>query len=93
MKHIYGIVAIFMDMESPMIRTTVDIPAPLYKKLKEQAVQQGCSIRDLLVSGVERVLLNPQRPRKRAIRFPLIDSPGPKVAMTNEQIYEHIEFP
>jgi hypothetical protein len=45
------------------IRTTLDIPAPVYRKLKEQAAQRGCSVRDLLLSGAERVLLHPQRPR------------------------------
>jgi hypothetical protein len=39
-----------------MIRTTVDIPAPVYRKLKEQAPQQGCSVSDLLLSGIDRVL-------------------------------------
>jgi hypothetical protein len=52
------------------IRTTVDIPAPIYRKLKEQAAQQGCSVRDLLLTGAERVLLNPQRPHKAASPFP-----------------------
>ena len=75
------------------IRTTLDIPAPLYRKLKEQAAQRGCSVRDLLLTGVERVLLSPQRPRRMQVRFPLIDSKGPKVTLSNERLYELIEFP
>jgi hypothetical protein len=81
-----------MDMRDS-IRTTLDIPAPIYRKLKEQAAQRGCSVRDLLLSGAERVLLYPQRPSKRQVRFPLIDSKGPKVALSNERLYELIEFP
>ena len=80
-------------MPKDAIRTTVDIPAPIYRKLKEQAAQQGCSVRDLLLTGAERVLLNPQRPRKRPVRFPLLDSKGPKVELTNQRLYELIEFP
>jgi len=80
-------------MPKSVIRTTVDIPAPLYRKLKEQAARQGCSIRDLVMHGIERALLNPQRPRRKPVRFPLIDSEGPKIELTNERLYELIEFP
>ena len=80
-------------MNKHAVRTTIDLPGPIYRKLKEQAARQGCSVRDLLLSGAERVLLNPQRPMKRAVQFPLIDSRGPKVKLTNEKLYELIEFP
>ena len=75
------------------IRTTIDIPAPIYRKLKEQAAQQGCSVRDLVAHGIERVLLKSERPQKGRIVFPLIRSNGPKVSLTNKQLYELIEFP
>jgi len=39
------------------VRTTVDIPAPVYRKLKEQAARQGCSVRELVTRGIDRVLL------------------------------------
>jgi hypothetical protein len=70
------------------IRTTIDIPSPVYRKLKEQAAQRGCSVRDLLLSGAQRVRLYPQRPKKRQVRFPLIDSKGPKVRFINQRLYE-----
>jgi hypothetical protein len=35
----------------------------------------------------------PQRPRRRPVRFPLLDSKGPKVELTNQRLYELIEFP
>jgi hypothetical protein len=75
------------------VRTTIDIPATLYKQLKDQAVAQGCSTRALILRGVETVLLSRERPRPRRVRFPLIHSDGPKVQLTGEQIYEHVEFP
>ena len=80
-------------MPKDAIRTTVDIPASVYRKLKEQSARQGCSVRDLLLRGAERVLLNPQRPSRAAVRFPLLDSKGPKVELTNQRLYELIEFP
>jgi hypothetical protein len=75
------------------IRTTIDVPLPMYRKLKEQAAQRGCSVRDLLLTGAQRVLLYPQWLKKRQVRFPLIDSKGPKVRFSNERLYELIEFP
>jgi hypothetical protein len=80
-------------MKEQSVRTTVDIPAPLYRKLKEQAAARGSSIRELVLMGVKNVVLEGQRPRPKRVRFPLIVSEGPKVNLTNEQIYEHVEFP
>ena len=80
-------------MKEQAIRTTVDIPASLYRKLKEQAAAQGRSIRELILLGVRVTLIEGKRPRSKRVKFPLIASDGPKVDLTNEQIYEHIEFP
>jgi hypothetical protein len=80
-------------MPKNAIRTTVDIPAPIYRKLKEQAARQGCSVRDLVNRGIGQVLLKPERPTQGRVTFPLIRSKGPKVKLTNKQIYELIEFP
>ena len=80
-------------MKQDSVRTTVDIPAPLYRKLKEQAAARGHSIRELVLAGVRSVLVQGQRPRPKRVKFPLIVSEGPRVDLTNEQIYEHIEFP
>jgi hypothetical protein len=79
-------------MPKDAVRTTVDIPAPIYRKLKEQAASQGCSVRDLVTRGIDQVLLKPQRPKQRVV-LPLIRSSGPKVKLTNKRIYELIEFP
>jgi hypothetical protein len=80
-------------MKPEAIRTTVDIPAPLYRKLKEQAAAQGRSVRELILAGVRATLLDRGRPKTKRVRFPLIVSKGPKVDLTSEQIYERIEFP
>ncbi|HXE89708.1 MAG TPA: hypothetical protein VNK82_01960 [Terriglobales bacterium] len=80
-------------MKQESVRTTVDIPATLYRKLKQQAAAQGRSVRELILTGVRTTLLEGKRPRPRRVRFPLIVSKGPKVDLTNEQIYEYVEFP
>ena len=80
-------------MKQDSVRTTVDIPAPLYRKLKAQAAANGRSVRELVLAGVQSVLLKERRPRPQQVQFPLIVSSGPKVNLTNEQMYEYVEFP
>jgi hypothetical protein len=80
-------------MKQELVRTTVDIPAPLYRKLKQQAAAKGSSVRELVLAGVKSVLLEGQGARPRKVQFPLIVSKGRKVAVTRERIYEHVEFP
>jgi len=80
-------------MKKQTVRTTVDIPVSLYRKLKAQAAAQGRSVRELILSDVRDTLVESKRPRSRRVKFPLISSDGPKVDLTNEQIYEHVEFP
>jgi hypothetical protein len=79
-------------MAGPTVRITIDIPAPIYRRLKEQAARQGTSVRELVTRGIDSVLLQPERPKRR-ISFSLIRSKGPKVTLTNRRIYEVIEFP
>jgi len=80
-------------MKKEAVRTTIDIPAPLYRRLKEQAAAQGRSVRELILVGVHSTLLRSKRSRPRRVKFPLIVSKGPKVELSNEQMYEHVEFP
>ena len=81
-------------MKRESVRTTVDIPAALYQKLRKQAAARGSSVRELVLAGVRRVVvLQGQRPRRKMVKFPLIVSEGPKVNLSNQQIYEHVEFP
>ena len=82
-----------LDVKPESVRTTVDIPTPLYRRLKEQAAARGSSVRELVLAGVQIVLLKGQRPRPKRVQFPLIVSQGARVDLTNEQIYEHVEFP
>jgi hypothetical protein len=80
-------------MPAETVRTTIDIPAPIYRKLKAQAAQQGCSVCDLVTRGIDQALLEPQRSKKRRVVFSLIRYKGPKVSLANKELYELIEFP
>jgi len=79
-------------MKEKSVRTTIDIPDSLYRRLEEQAAATGHSVRRLVLAGI-RGVLREKRTRRKRVRFPLITSEGPKVDVTNERIYEHVEFP
>jgi hypothetical protein len=76
------------------MRTTVDIPDPVYRKLKAKAASQGCSVKELVLRGVTAELENGGRRRKRKrVALPLVDSKKPGwLELTNSRINE-ILFP
>ncbi len=75
------------------IRTTVDIPAPLYKELRERAAKEGTTIKALLVEGADRVLRPKMAAPRRRITEAIVKSKRPgTLDITNEQIYE-LGFP
>jgi len=79
------------------IRTSIDLPRPLHRRLHEAAARQGCSARQLILRSIERAVKDaePVKPKRRLdlIKSPLIPSRGRKIDLTNEQIYDLIEFP
>ena len=84
--HIYVIFEIVCLMKQESVRTTVDIPEALYRKLKEQSSASGRSTRELVLAGVRSVLLEGERPRPKRVQFPLIVSEGPKVELSNKHL-------
>ena len=75
------------------MRTTVDIPDPLYRKLKSKAAAEGRSVKEFILRGVEKEL-GSAAARKGRLRLPLVRSKEPgALELTNEQIYEIIPFP
>jgi hypothetical protein len=83
-------------MEKAPIRTSIDLPRDLHRRLHEAAARKGCSARKLILAGIERAVedTQPTRPKRRlSLDTPLIPPAGRKLDMTNEEIYELIEFP
>ena len=84
-------------MDKDTVRTSLDIPVALHRRLHEAAARQGCSARQLILRSIERVVddVVPQRPRRRlSLDPPIIPRDGRKpFDLTNEQIYDLIEFP
>lgn len=76
------------------MRTTVDIPDPLYRTLKARAAIEGRSVRELILRGTERELRAPGRRRPKRVRLPIVRSKRPgTLYLDNAKIYEIIPFP
>jgi hypothetical protein len=76
------------------VRTTVDIPDPLYRQLKSKAAGEGRSVKELILRGVESELQGKPRRRGRYVSLPLVPSKNPgTVPLDNAKIFELIPFP
>lgn len=83
-------------MESNAIRTSIDLPRELHRRLHEAAARKGCSARKLILAGIERAVEDavPARPVRRLnLEVPLIPPAGRRITLTNEEAYELIELP
>ena len=87
-------------MESKPIRTTIELPRELHRRIHEAAARKGCSARKLmleaLAAGIESK--EPEQVSARPVRRlsldpPLIPPAGRRLNLTNDEIYELIEFP
>jgi hypothetical protein len=83
-------------MESKAIRTSIDLPRELHRRIHEAAARKGCSARKLILEGIERVVEETKATRpKRRLKLdpPLIRPAGRRISFTNEKAYELIELP
>lgn len=76
------------------MRTTVDIPDPVYRRLKSRAAREGSSAKELILQGVEQVLKDRPRKARRRVKLPIIRSKQPgTLELDNAKIFEIISFP
>jgi hypothetical protein len=68
----------------------VDIPDPTYRQLKARAALRGCSVKELILRGVEVELSSQKREEtKGRVALPLIKSKRPRwLRLTNKAINE-----
>jgi len=75
------------------MRTTIDIPDALYRRLKTRAAAQGQPAKTLILKAVEQAMDAPQRPKRRIV-IPVIPSKQPgTLRLDNARIYDLISFP
>ena len=76
------------------MRTTVDIPDAIYRRLKTRAAAEETSVKALILHGVEQTLKGGRPKSGRTIKLPIVESKRPgKVRLDNAKIYEIISFP
>lgn len=77
------------------MRTTVDIPDPLYRELKVRAASEGTTVKEIILEGVTvRLRDKPASAKQKQPRFPVIRSKNPgSLQLGEEGVYEYIPFP
>ncbi|HET9283171.1 MAG TPA: hypothetical protein VFR24_14520 [Candidatus Angelobacter sp.] len=76
------------------MRTTVDIPNTMYRRLKSAAALRGCSIKELVLRGVRAELQAQAGKRKhKTIKLPIIASRRPGWLKLNNRKINEILFP
>ena len=78
------------------MRTTVDIPDPIYRELKIRAATEGKTVKELILEGVAARLRRskPKEKLEGRPRLPVIRSKNPgSLKLGEEGVYEYIPFP
>jgi hypothetical protein len=76
------------------MRTTIDIPDAMYRRLKARAAGEGRSAKALILQGVEQVLKSDTPEAGKAVTLPLVTSKRPgAIRIDNARIYDVISFP
>jgi hypothetical protein len=72
----------------------VDIPDPVYRRLKSRAASEGSSAKELILRGVQEVLKESRRKSRKRIKLPIIRSKQPgTLELDNGKVFEIISFP
>jgi len=83
-------------MKPGSVRTSIDLPQDLHRRLHEAAARRGCSARQMILASIEQAVAQsgPIRPRRRlSLDPPLIAPAGRHIDLTDERIYDLIELP
>ena len=76
------------------MRTTVDIPDPVYRRLKSRAASEGSSAKELILRAVQLILKDSPRKSRKRVKLPIIKSKQPgTLELDNDRIFEIISFP
>lgn len=76
------------------MRTTIDIPDEIYRRLKVKAALEGQTVREIALRGIQREIEEPAAKPVRRLAEPILKSYAPgSIRIDNEQIYDLIGFP
>jgi hypothetical protein len=69
------------------MRTTIDLPDPLFRELKATAARRGKSLKDVIRTAVEYEIRKTERGSGRRVKFPVLSSREPgRLHLTNAEI-------
>ena len=69
------------------MRTTVDLPDPLFRQMKATAALRDISIKDLVSAAVESEIVREESTEEYSVKLPLIRSKRPgTLHLTNAEI-------
>ena len=69
------------------MRTTIDLPDPLFRELKALAARRGTSLKTLIRGAVEEEIRKTESKAGRRVKFPLLSSRDPgSLRLTNADI-------
>ena len=72
----------------------MDIPDPLYRRLKSRAASEGSSAKELILRAIQVVLRETPRRSSKRVKLPLIKSKAPgTLELDNDRIFEIISCP
>lgn len=76
------------------MRTTIDIPDAMYRRLKARAAGEGRPAKALILRAVEQVLSAKPSGKGHRLKLPIVASKRPgSVKLDNARIYDVISFP
>ena len=76
------------------MRTTIDIPDAMYRRIKAQAAREGRPAKALILRAVEQTLSSKPAFTSQRVTLPLVKSRRPgSLRLSNARIYDVISFP
>jgi hypothetical protein len=71
------------------MKTTLEIPSPLFRRVKAQAAEEGLKLKDMVASALTAYLMRPRPPSKNSVKpcpFPLVRGKvGPMMKQMNHE--------
>lgn len=83
-------------MKPDCVRTSIDLPRELHRRLHEVAARRGTSARQFILVSIERALeeASPRRTSKRlSLEEPIVPSRGRAFDFSPDELHQLIDFP
>jgi hypothetical protein len=73
------------------MRTTIDLPDPLFRQVKSAAALRGSTLKEFVQEALQQAIVGGQRARRNRVKLPLIHSKRPgTLRLTNADIEDHL---